>query len=168
MEPSAEWVEKYLDEREPFDEINLMLFNHGVEAVGLPPIERWRGVLARANKRGQFRGQREDLYPRDFGSLARYHSDLQKITARYPIPGPLPLQTFYDFLERSDGQYRVELRDGHDGAPREGSKEGARQAAQPAAEQSDAGHRTVEQPTVEEPAGEPLMAEPSEQPAEQR
>lgn len=110
MEASAEWVEKYLDEREPFDEIYLMLFNHGVEAVGLPPMERWRGILTRAKKRGQFVGLREDLYPRDFGSLARYHADLKKIPARYPIPGPLPLQTFYDFLERSGGTYQVELR----------------------------------------------------------
>jgi hypothetical protein len=123
MEASADWIETYLDEREPFDEIYLMLFNHGVEAVGLPPVERWRGILARAKKRGQFVGVREDLFPRDFGSLARYHADLKKVPARYPIPGPLPLRTFYGFLERSDGKYRVELRDGDDAVRLEAPKE---------------------------------------------
>lgn len=112
MEPSADCVERYLDAREPFDEIHLMLFNHGVEAVGLPPIERWCGVLARAKRRGRFVGVREDLYPRDFGALARYHTEVQDIPARYPIPGPLTLDTFRAFLERSEHAYAVELRGG--------------------------------------------------------
>jgi hypothetical protein len=132
MEASAEWIEKYLDEREPFDEIHLALFNHGVEAVGLPPIERWRGILARAKKRGQFVGVREDLFPRDFGSLARYYADLKKVPARYPIPGPLPLQAFYDFLERSDGKYQVELRDRDDDAPLDPPKDGPGETERPA------------------------------------
>lgn len=127
MEASAEWIEKYL-----VDEIYLMLFNHGVEAVGLPPLERWRGILARAKKPGQFVGVREDLFPRDFGSLARYHMNLKKVPAPYPIPGPLPLRTFCDFLERSDRKYRVELRDRDDDAPLDLPRERAEEAEQPA------------------------------------
>jgi hypothetical protein len=109
MEPSADCIEKYLDERPPFDEIYLMLFMHGVEAVGLPPIDRWRGVLTRARRRGRFIGVREDLYPRDFGALARYYQEIKTIPSRYPLPGPLPLDRFAEFLARSDGSYAVRL-----------------------------------------------------------
>jgi hypothetical protein len=111
MNPSADCIEQYLDNREPFDEINLMLFNNGVEAVGFPSIERWKGILARARRKGRFIGVREDLHPRDFGSLARYHSDLKKLAPRYPLPGPLPLSRFTDFLARSDRGYEVQYAD---------------------------------------------------------
>ncbi|QJQ94950.1 MULTISPECIES: hypothetical protein [Halomonadaceae] len=112
MEPSAKAIEHYLDSSEPYDEVNLMLFNNGVEAVGFPPIERWKGVLARASKRGQFIGVREDLHPRDFGSLGRYHTELKrKVAARYPLPGALPLQKLVDYLERAQGKYKVQLLD---------------------------------------------------------
>jgi hypothetical protein len=111
MEPSVECIENYLDNREPFDEINLMLFNNGVEAAGFPQIDRWKKVLERARKRGRFIGVRPDLHPRDFGSLARYHTDMKKLAPRYPIPGPLPLKRFTDFMQRSDQKYAVELRD---------------------------------------------------------
>jgi hypothetical protein len=109
MEPSLDCVEQYLDSRPPFDDIYVMLFMHGVEAVGLPPIERWRGVLERARRRGRFVGAREDLYPRDFGALARYHTEVRQIPARYPLPGRLALREFYDFTARSNGAYALEL-----------------------------------------------------------
>lgn len=108
MDPSAECVERYLDNHEPYDDINLMLFNHGVEAVGFPQADRWKGVLGRAKRRGRFLGVREDLYPRDFGSLARYHSDIKKLAPRYPLPGPLPLKRFEDFCEQAGEQYQVQ------------------------------------------------------------
>lgn len=111
MEPSATAIERYLDQRDAFDEINLMLFNHGVESVGFPQMERWRLLLKRARRKGRLIGVREDLYPRDFGSLARYHSDIKKLSPRYPIPGPLPLKRLRDFLERSDKTYAVRFED---------------------------------------------------------
>jgi hypothetical protein len=111
MEPSAECLEHYLEERAPFDDINLMLFNHGVESVGFPPIDRWKRSLQRARRRGQFVGVREDLYPRDFGSLARYHSELTRLAPRYPLPGPLPLKRLSEFLSTSDQRYAVQFDD---------------------------------------------------------
>lgn len=109
MDPSADCVEKYLDNREPFDDINLMLFNNGVEATGFAPIERWKQVLAKARRRGRFLGVRKDLHPRDFGALARYHSEMKKLAPRYPMPGPLPLKRFTDFLNSSDRSYAVQF-----------------------------------------------------------
>jgi hypothetical protein len=51
-EPSAAWLERYLDRAEPYDEIAMMLFAHGAQSIGLAPIERWRRLLARARRHG--------------------------------------------------------------------------------------------------------------------
>jgi hypothetical protein len=99
MEPSAEWLEAYLKEREPFDELRLMLFAHGVDAVGLPPIERWRSILAMAKGSGEFVGVDETEYPRDFATYARYHDQVKKIPSRYAIPGPLTIGQLDRFLD---------------------------------------------------------------------
>ena len=53
---------------------------------------------------------REELHPRDFGSLGRYYLETrQKIKARYPLPGPLPLARLTDYMERHGERYDVEL-----------------------------------------------------------
>jgi len=70
-EPSLESLRAYLDQAEPYDDIHLMLFAHGVESVGLPPIERWREQLRRARRHGAFAGVDEKLFPRDFAVFAR-------------------------------------------------------------------------------------------------
>ncbi|MGR6919022.1 alpha/beta fold hydrolase [[Actinomadura] parvosata] len=45
-----------LDGADPFDEIRLMLFSHGVESVGPAGVGEWRRVPARARKVGVFTG----------------------------------------------------------------------------------------------------------------
>jgi hypothetical protein len=85
MEPSARALERYLGASERFDELGIMLFSHGVESVGLAPIERWQSLAARAN--GKLIGVDARAYPRDFGVFVRYHYALRKaFSARYPIP----------------------------------------------------------------------------------
>ncbi len=108
-EPSAENLERYLDQSEPYDEIYMMLFSHGVESVGLVPIERWRAILSRACKRGEFIGVDEEAYPRDFATFVNYYTDLKKkIVARYPLPGPLALSQLDAFLEQRADRYSVQ------------------------------------------------------------
>lgn len=88
MEPSAARLERYLDEREPFDEIHMTLFAHGVDSVGLPPIERWRGILARACGRAGLLGVNESSYPAHFSVFARYQTELRKLGGVAPAtPG---------------------------------------------------------------------------------
>jgi hypothetical protein len=100
MEPSVNWIEQYLENTDPYDEIYMMLFSHGTDSIGLPSIERWRTVLNRARQRGAFVGVEEDKYPRDFATLIRYYTDLQPtIPARYPLPAPLTLEQLDKFIE---------------------------------------------------------------------
>jgi hypothetical protein len=103
MDPSCEALGRFLDGREPFDEIWMTLFQHGVECVGLTPIARWQELLARAQKKSGFLGLDEALHPRDFGALAAYQDEIQKLPSRYPLPGPLGLDRLAEFVRASDG-----------------------------------------------------------------
>jgi hypothetical protein len=107
MEPSAETLERYLEDTRPYDDINLMLFSHGVDSIGLAPIERWRSILLRARKHGSFVGVDEWKFPRDFAAFVRYHVDVKKVPARYPMPGVLPLARLDEFLGRIGDRYSV-------------------------------------------------------------
>jgi hypothetical protein len=101
MEPSAKALERYLDVSDPYDHIHVMLFSHGVDSVGLAPIERWRSILQRARKHGSFVGVDERSFPRDFAAFVRYHMDLKKIPAHYPMPGSLQLERLDEFFGRT-------------------------------------------------------------------
>jgi hypothetical protein len=107
MEPSAEDLEDYLSSREPYDHIHIMLFAHGAESIGLPPIERWQALLKRSQQEGSFIGVDPQAYPRDFAIFSRYHTALTKIPARYPMPAPLPLNQLEHFLEQAGEHYAV-------------------------------------------------------------
>jgi len=108
-EPSARALADYLDSTaEAFEEIFMMLFSHGVNSIGLVPIEKWRELLRRARASSGFLGVDESTYPRDFAVFARYRSEFQrKIKARHPLPPPVGIDAMDDFLSRRAGEYRV-------------------------------------------------------------
>ncbi|MFL5878535.1 MAG: hypothetical protein ACJ782_00230 [Actinomycetota bacterium] len=106
-EDAAAPVERYLDQRPPFAEIHLTLFAHGVESVGLAPIQRWRAILGRASREGRFAGVDPRAYPRDFASFVRYHHALKRIGQRAPLPEPLPWASVEAFLQRTASQVRL-------------------------------------------------------------
>ncbi|MTV25866.1 hypothetical protein FTX61_10660 [Nitriliruptoraceae bacterium ZYF776] len=104
MEPSLRGLEAFLDERPPFDDIHLALFQHGVEAVGVTTPDQWRSVLDRARRHGATLGADLDEFPRDFAHYARYNAAMRAIPARYPLPAPLTVDEFDEFLA-SHGPY---------------------------------------------------------------
>jgi hypothetical protein len=106
-EPSLAAIHRYLDATDPFDEIRMSLFSHGVESVGLPTIDQWRSVLHRAGKIGSFLGVDEQAFPRDFATMARYHQALARVRKRYPMPPPLSLEDLDAFLHRREQRYAV-------------------------------------------------------------
>lgn len=106
-EPSTRAIERYLDDAEPYDYIYLTLFSHGVDSVGLVPIERWRQILKRARTEGAFAGVDERTFPKDFATFIRYRRDLEKVPTSYPIPELLTLDGLDDFLKRAGNRYPV-------------------------------------------------------------
>jgi hypothetical protein len=111
-EPSLAAVERYLDGADPFDEIYLTLFSHGVDSVGLPPIDRWAAVLRRARRWGRFVGVDPRAFPRDFAVFLRFHRDLAAIAARSPMPDPLTLAQLDAFLASAGDRFRVRWLEG--------------------------------------------------------
>jgi hypothetical protein len=107
MEASLEWLRAYLDEAEPYDDIHLMLFAHGVECVGLPSLECWRELLGRALRHGAFAGVDEKLFPRDFAVFGRYHDSVRQIPARHPLPEFMTLERFKRFVTDNEGRFPV-------------------------------------------------------------
>jgi hypothetical protein len=110
MEPSLEHVRDFIDASEPFEEIYLMLFQHGVDAVGLPEGHRWREeVLDKATRIGATLGADLDRFPADLPHYGRYNRHLRKqIKARYPLPPPLSVEELLRFAADHDGPVEIE------------------------------------------------------------
>ena len=107
-EGSFRALEDYLDRAPAFDELLITLFSHGVDSIGLVPIEHWRSLFPQARKRADFIGVDEAAFPRDFGVFVRYHYDLlRKIADRHPAPPALTLAEMDEFLSRARDRYRV-------------------------------------------------------------
>ncbi|HEY8201951.1 MAG TPA: hypothetical protein VII47_11415 [Actinomycetota bacterium] len=110
-EPSLRALTSYLHDTAPFDEVLLTLFSHGVDSIGLVPIDEWRRVCQPAGSAG-FIGVDPKAFPRDFAVFVRYHFDfLRRIPARHPMPPPLTFAELERFLGETRGQYRVQWLD---------------------------------------------------------
>ena len=108
VEPSASALERYLNALgAPFDEIDLTLFSHGVDSLGLAPIERWRGLLARATTAGRFVGVDTARFPRDFATFARFEDALGQLRPQLDIPAPLRITRFEALLQEHGERHGV-------------------------------------------------------------
>src|SRR5712691_7477372 len=107
-EGSFSALDDYLRQARPFDELLITLFSHGVDSIGLVPIEKWRSLFPRALQHADFIGVDEAAFPRDFGVFVRYHFDfLRKISSRHATPPALTLQELSEFLRQSRDRYQV-------------------------------------------------------------
>jgi hypothetical protein len=110
MRPSLEALERYLKTADPYDEVLLMQFQHGVEAAGLPAKEEWEAVLGLARRRGETLDVSLEEYPRDLSHYARYDDALRRqVPARHPLPPPLTLDEVTHFLDAHPDRYRLTL-----------------------------------------------------------
>jgi hypothetical protein len=98
VEPSLAALNRYLDTTEPYDHIQLALFCHGADTVGMATAEQWRDLLKRATVAGTFAGVSPRRYPRDFRTFFGFQDSLRAVEPRHPIPEPLPVATLEDFL----------------------------------------------------------------------
>jgi hypothetical protein len=109
VESSADSAERFLKE-EPFDEVLLTLFPHGVDSIGMAGVERWREVARHARRRYAFVGVDTDRFPRDFTTAVRFQDGLARFADR-PVPERLPLSAWVRHLEEAGDRYRVRYED---------------------------------------------------------
>ncbi|NLP60293.1 hypothetical protein [Paraburkholderia sacchari] len=99
VEPSADALQRFLEDEPAFETIDMMLFSHGVQSIGLAPISRWRALLDYAAGTGRFAGVDPERYPRDFATFSRFGQALAQLGSHMdsqtgPQWGPhLPPQT---------------------------------------------------------------------------
>ncbi|RQG97947.1 hypothetical protein [Natrarchaeobius chitinivorans] len=108
-ESDVEFLERYLDETEPYDEIRATLFSHGIESAGLASIDRWRDALSRARDGHGFVGVDAREFPYDVETHVRYHRDLpDEIDARHSHFPPLPFDRFDAIAKAVADEYGLE------------------------------------------------------------
>jgi hypothetical protein len=91
VRPSARALGRYLDAVEPYDNIDVLLFSHGVRSDGLAGVDEWRALARRARVRGRLLAVDADRWPADFASLARFVPQLRRLPAARLPAAPLTL-----------------------------------------------------------------------------
>ncbi|MFL5268196.1 MAG: hypothetical protein ACJ8AH_16660 [Stellaceae bacterium] len=109
VERSAAALREFLDRQPAFEEIDLMLFSHGTDGVGVVKIDEWKRLLGKARQRGCFLGVDESRYPRDFATFIRFHDALTKLGLPFELPPSLPLQRFEMLVRELGPQFGIEL-----------------------------------------------------------
>lgn len=109
-DPSAETLRRFL-ERESFDEIDMMLFSHGTEGVGVTSIDEWGALTAKAKREGRFLGVDARRYPRDFATFVRFDRALAELKPQYGLPEPMPLAFFEDALRKHGARHGITAHD---------------------------------------------------------
>jgi hypothetical protein len=62
-----------------YDDVDVLLFSHGVESRGLADARTWQDIAGRARRRGRLLGVDARAFPADFAVFARYTSALRSL-----------------------------------------------------------------------------------------
>jgi hypothetical protein len=92
VQPALAALEDHLGRAEPYSDVHLFLFEHGVRSEGIATPEEFCAAVRRHGSRPHLEAVRPRLFPHDIGSLARYGPAFDAIPpARHPW-SPLPVQ----------------------------------------------------------------------------
>lgn len=106
MEPSFEVLREYLESSEPYDEVLISLFAHGLVSPGLVSVDRWE-ELARSSalNHGAVIGIERDAYPVDTGAAFRYQEAFKEAGPHREHPEPLTLEDVDRFAEQEGTRF---------------------------------------------------------------
>ncbi|MGA8113026.1 MAG: hypothetical protein WCA46_05135 [Actinocatenispora sp.] len=103
VQDSADALASYLDTVPPYDDIDILLFSHGVRSAGFADTDRWRALASRAKRRGRLLAVRADRYPADFASLARFVPALRRLPSSATPASALSLDDLVVEIDRWPG-----------------------------------------------------------------
>jgi pimeloyl-ACP methyl ester carboxylesterase len=107
---SLDAAARHFRERPAFDRIDVFLFPHGIDSVGLARPAEWAELGRYARHGARLLGVDVDAFPADFAALSRYHHALLRGEWRErPLPKAMRFEEARAFLERD--RERLELRD---------------------------------------------------------
>ena len=91
VRPALAGLEGYLRSAEPYREVRMLVFQHGVDSPGRATVEDWRRVVEAHGSRLELVAVEERKDPHDIGSLGRYGPALARV-ADEPTPWtPMPV-----------------------------------------------------------------------------
>jgi hypothetical protein len=105
VEAAAADLGDYLD-RSSYDDIDVMLFSHGVRSRGLADAQAWQYLADRARRSGRLLGTDACTFPADFAVFARYARAIGSLPETNPTPVPMPVQEALAGLSQ-DARIRV-------------------------------------------------------------
>jgi hypothetical protein len=93
VQPSLRRTRDHLAAADPYRDVGVLLFSHGVDSIGLARPAEWRALPGG----GRLLGVSERRFPADFPAFARYGWALRRDRPRHRLPdGPLPLTALDD------------------------------------------------------------------------
>lgn len=98
---AADDLAAYLDGAD-FDDVDVLLFSHGVRSQGLADARTWQRVADRARRRGRLLGVDADAFPADFGVFARYARALRSLPVSSRSWSPVPVEEALAGLAAAD------------------------------------------------------------------
>jgi hypothetical protein len=113
VQPSADRLARFLDVRPDFDQVDLFLFSHGTEGVGVAPIEARRRLAGRGRRPGRLLGVDPSRYPRDFATFARFRRGLEALGPVREAPPPLASSRFEALLREHAAAHGVAVMERH-------------------------------------------------------
>ena len=72
VQPALQALDAYLDNTEPYSDVNVFLFEHGTKSPGIATPEEVAEVISRHGTRAHFDGLDPERFPHDIGTLGRY------------------------------------------------------------------------------------------------
>jgi hypothetical protein len=72
VQPALQALDAYLDNTEPYSDVNVFLFEHGTKSPGIATPEEVAEVISRHGARAHFDGLDPERFPHDIGTLGRY------------------------------------------------------------------------------------------------
>jgi len=78
VQSAADALSDYLTST-PYDDVDVLLFSHGVESRGLADARTWQRIAEQARRRGRLLGVDPRAFPADFAVFARYTSALRSL-----------------------------------------------------------------------------------------
>jgi hypothetical protein len=75
-----------------YDDIDIMLFSHGVESRGLADAATWQRLADRARRRGRLLGVDARAFPADFPVFVRYAKELRSLPDAAPAWLPMTVE----------------------------------------------------------------------------
>jgi hypothetical protein len=92
VRPALQSLDDYLADAEPYRDVNVFLFEHGVDSPGIATPDEFAAVVRRHGAAVHFDGLDQGRFPHDIGTLGRYGRVFDRLARAGHPWNPMPVQ----------------------------------------------------------------------------